>query len=98
MPADPVKVDPSHYKVEYENDRVRVLRIRYGVGEKSVMHSHPDSVAIVLSNGRVAFDFPDGRHREADVKPGDVHWHHAGDHQPHNIGSSPLEVLMVELK
>jgi mannose-6-phosphate isomerase-like protein (cupin superfamily) len=98
MPADPVQVDPKHYTVEYENDRVRVLRIRYGIGEKSVMHSHPDSVAIVLSNGRVAFDFPDGKHRETDVKTGDVHWHHSGDHQPHNIGSSPLEVLMVELK
>jgi hypothetical protein len=24
---DPVKVDPKHYKVEFENDRVRVLRI-----------------------------------------------------------------------
>ena len=98
MSADPVKVDPSHYKVEFENDRVRILRIRYGVGEKSVMHSHPESVAIVLSNGRVAFDFPDGKHREADVKVGDLHWHPAGDHQPHNIGDSPLEVLMVELK
>jgi hypothetical protein len=38
---DPVKVDPKHYKVEFENDRVRVLRIRYGAGEKSVMHRPP---------------------------------------------------------
>jgi len=34
--ADPVKVDPKHYKVEMENDRVRVLRITYGPQEKSV--------------------------------------------------------------
>ena len=27
---DPVKVDPRHYKVEFENERVRVLRIKYG--------------------------------------------------------------------
>jgi len=98
MSADPVKADPSHYKVEFENDRIRVLRIRYGVGEKSVMHSHPDSMAIVLSDGRVAFDFPDGRHREADVKTGEFHWHAAGDHLPQNLGTTPLEVLMVELK
>jgi hypothetical protein len=26
---DPVKVDAKHYKVEFENDRVRVLRITY---------------------------------------------------------------------
>ena len=98
MPVDPVKADPSHYKVEFENDRIRVLRIRYGVGETSVMHSHPESVAIVLSNGRVRFDFPDGRHRETDVKTGDVHCHPAGEHLPQNLGDTALEVLMVELK
>ena len=36
--ADPLKVDPKHYKVEFENDRVRVLRITYGPREKSVIH------------------------------------------------------------
>ena len=39
---DPVKVDPKHYVVEFENDRVRVVRIKYKAGEKSVMHSHPE--------------------------------------------------------
>ena len=27
MAQDPVKVDAKHYKVEFENDQVRVLRI-----------------------------------------------------------------------
>nr|NIR51506.1 hypothetical protein [candidate division KSB1 bacterium]NIS26908.1 hypothetical protein [candidate division KSB1 bacterium]NIT73741.1 hypothetical protein [candidate division KSB1 bacterium]NIU27639.1 hypothetical protein [candidate division KSB1 bacterium]NIU94275.1 hypothetical protein [candidate division KSB1 bacterium] len=39
---DATKVDPKHYKVEFENDQVRVLRISYGPGEKSVMHEHPE--------------------------------------------------------
>jgi quercetin dioxygenase-like cupin family protein len=38
---DPVQVDSKHYKVEVENEKVRVLRINYGAHEKSVMHSHP---------------------------------------------------------
>jgi hypothetical protein len=38
MAQDPVKVDAKHYTVEVENDKVRVLRIRYGPREKSVMH------------------------------------------------------------
>ena len=38
---DPVKVDPKHYKVEFENDQVRVLRIHYGVGNRQ---GGPDSV------------------------------------------------------
>ena len=46
---DAAKVDPKHYKVELENDQVRVLRISYGPGEKSVMHSHPANVAVFLT-------------------------------------------------
>jgi hypothetical protein len=48
--ADPVKVDPKHYKIEFENERVRVLRIRYGAGEKSVMHSDPESISVFLTD------------------------------------------------
>jgi len=35
---DPVEVDPRHYTVEVENEKVRVLRIKYGPREKSTMH------------------------------------------------------------
>jgi hypothetical protein len=38
-PVDPVTVDPTHYKVESENNRLRVLRVMYGPREKSVMHT-----------------------------------------------------------
>jgi len=52
---DAVKVDSKHYKVEFENDQVRVLRIQYPAGEKSVMHEHPDSVAVFLTDHEVKF-------------------------------------------
>src|SRR5947207_14834046 len=61
---DPVKVDPTHYKVEFENKQVRVLRVSYGPGEKSVMHGHPATVAVFLSEGRARFTFPDGKTEE----------------------------------
>ena len=49
---DPVKLDAKHYKVEAQNKKVRVLRVTYGPGEKSVMHGHPVSVGVVLTEGR----------------------------------------------
>ena len=52
---DAVKVDPKHYKVETENAQVRVLRVHYGPHEKSVLHSHPNSVAVFLTDGSVRF-------------------------------------------
>jgi quercetin dioxygenase-like cupin family protein len=98
MRQDPVQVDARHYSVEMENDQVRVLRVRYHPGEESVMHYHPNSVAVVVTDGRVRFTFPDGKVREKDVKAGDVHWHPAGEHLPENTGDTSLEVLLIELR
>ena len=60
---DPVTVNAKHYKVEFENDQVRVLRITYGPHEKSVMHEHPDAMAIFLTDGKAKFTLPDGTTR-----------------------------------
>ena len=95
---DPVKVDPKHYKVEFENEHVRVLRISYGAGEKSVMHSHPNSVAVFLTDGQVKFTTPDGKSREVPAKAGSTEWTPAGKHLPENIGDKPFELILVELK
>ena len=40
MAQDPVHVDLRHYTVEFENDQVRVLRIRYGPHEKWLPRSN----------------------------------------------------------
>ena len=95
---DPVKVDPKHYKVEFENDAVRILRINYGLGEKSVMHMHPESVAIFLTDQKATFTTPDGKSTEVDAKAGEVKNLPAGAHLPQNIGDKPMEIILVELK
>jgi hypothetical protein len=71
---DAVKVDPKHYKVELENDQVRVLRISYGPGEKSVLHEHPANVAVFLTGGKVKFTQPDGKSQEVPGKAGATAW------------------------
>jgi mannose-6-phosphate isomerase-like protein (cupin superfamily) len=95
---DPVKVDPKHYSVVFENDAVRVLRIHYGPGEKSVMHSHPDAVIVFLEEQKAKMTHPDGKSEEVSGKKGDAVFSPAGAHLPENIGSGPLEVILVELK
>src|SRR5687767_15101725 len=50
---DPVKVDPTHYKVVLENSSVRLLKIDYAPGSKSTMHQHPDSIVIPFAASRV---------------------------------------------
>ena len=95
---DPVKVDPKHYTVVFENDAVRVLHIHYAMGEKSVMHSHPDSVAVFLEDQKAKMTHPDGKSEEVSGKKGDAVFSPAGAHLPENIGSGPIEVILVELK
>jgi quercetin dioxygenase-like cupin family protein len=95
---DPTKVDSNHYKVIFENDDVRVLRITYGAGEKSVMHYHPDAVAVMLTDGNTNFTLPDGKVIEAPAKQGETAWHPAGKHLPQNVGDKTMEVILVELK
>lgn len=95
---DPVKVDAKHYKVEFENDAVRVLRIQYGPGEKSVMHSHPASVAIYLTDIEVTMTYPDGKTEVLKGKAGGVQENPAGTHLPHNAGTKAIELILVELK
>lgn len=96
--GDPVFVDPQHYKVEFENEAVRVLRIRYEPGEKSVMHGHPDAVAIFLTDIRVAMTMPDGTTQMVTGKAGEVKETPASVHLPHNTGTQPMELILVELK
>jgi len=95
---DPVKVDSTHYKVEFENDQVRVLRITYGPGEKSVMHEHPGSVAVFLTDVQGQFTFPDGKTVPVAPKEGQVMWDQGGKHLPANTGDKPFSLILVELK
>ena len=72
LAQDATVVDSTHYKVEFENDDVRVIRITYGPGEKSVMHEHPANVGVFLTDGSGQFTLPDGTTDDFDVKAGEA--------------------------
>ena len=95
---DPVQVDSKHYTVEFENEKVRVLRIKYGPHEKSAMHGHPASVSIFLTDAEGRFNYPDGRSEDLSGKAGQVIYMDATIHDPENVGDKPFEVIAVELK
>jgi len=95
---DATVVDPDHYKVEFENDEVRVLRITYGPGEKSVMHSHPEGVVVFLTDGSGKFTLPDGKTEDTNFESGLVIWTPASIHQPENTGDKPFEIIQIEMK
>ncbi len=96
--ADPVTVDPKHYKVELENDQVRVLRITYSAHDKSVLHGHPNGVAVFLTDAHFKFSLPDGKTEEPKSKVGEIMWFEGGEHLPENLSDKAFEAILVELK
>jgi quercetin dioxygenase-like cupin family protein len=95
---DAVKADPKHYKVVSENDQVRILKVHYGPHEKSVMHSHPNVVAVFLTDTKGQFTLADGKKQDFTAKAGDAQYNPAGVHLPENTGDKPMELVLVELK
>ena len=98
MAQNATVVDSKHYKVEFENEQIRVIRVVYAAGEKSVMHEHLPNMAVFLTDGKVKFTLPDGTSQEAPVKAGTTQWDPGGKHLPQNIGDEPLELVLVEVK
>ena len=95
---DPVKIDPKHYKVEFENEKVRVLRIRFGPNERSDMHTHPSMVAILLTDHYSRHVHPDGNTEELTGKAGEIRYLEELAHAPENLSDVPFELIAVELK
>lgn len=87
----------EHYKVVFENDRVRVLEYTDHPGEVTTPHQHPDSVMYTLSSFRRRLVSGDVQ-REVALEAGTVGWLPAQQHHGENIGDTPTHVLFVELK
>ncbi len=98
-PLDWVKVDPKRYKVEMENDQVRVVRARYGPHEKGVMHEHPFNLLVTfLTEAKLKVTTPEGESKVATKAPGDLAWGGPAKHIEENLNDKPLEVIVVEFK
>jgi quercetin dioxygenase-like cupin family protein len=99
---DPVVSDPQHYHVEFENDLVRVIRVRIGPLERIAPHLHPPhgAVLILLTDQDARQSFPDGTSHENHFKAHTVRWEPpgSGPHADRNLADRPLEIIRVELK
>ncbi|HVR07219.1 MAG TPA: cytoplasmic protein, partial [Thermoanaerobaculia bacterium] len=59
---------------------------------------HPAAVIYVVSGGKMRNHLADGKTSEAEVKAGDVIYRDALTHWSENIGTTPVHVVLVELK
>jgi len=95
---DPTKVEPKHYKLDFENDRVQVVSVFYGPHEKSVMHDHPGGVVVILTEAHLRFTDENGKTREIFSKPGEARWYPPFKHRVENLGDTAYRAVYIGLK
>ena len=94
---DPVVTDPEHYRVIFENERVRVLAYTDVPGDSTHDHEHPDSFMYALSSFRRRLVHGD-QQRDVEIPAGFSGWVPAQRHRGTNTGDTPTHALFVELK
>jgi hypothetical protein len=96
---DALKVDSKHYKLEFENDQVRVLRMTLGAHQGTPMVEHPgNSLAIFLTDQEARTTDSNGRVEAVKHKAGEVVWETPNTEKLENTGEAPLELLLLELR
>jgi quercetin dioxygenase-like cupin family protein len=96
---DPVKIDPRHYKVEFENPQVRVIRVRIEPHGSTPMHEHStDRVTVFLTGQKFRVTDAAGKAETVEHKAGDVAWQTPLTHTEQNLTGEPFEALTVEVK
>jgi hypothetical protein len=83
---DPTVVDAKHYKVELENEQVRILRVHYDPHDKGELHEHILNRVVLYLN-----DQPGAKADEIRISG-------AGTHTEQNAGDQPADRIAVELK
>jgi hypothetical protein len=97
---DPTRVDPQHYRVELENEHVRIVRAHYGPGDEAATHDHVCGRVIVnLNRQHERMQSPDGKTTEVDHHAGETSWSEGRiRHSGKNLENEPFDVIMIDVK
>jgi quercetin dioxygenase-like cupin family protein len=98
LAQDPTKVEPTHYKLAFENEWVQVVNVHYGPHEKSRMHEHPGGVVVVLTDAHLKFTDPNGKTQEIYAKAGESRWFPPFKHEVENLGDSVYNAVYMGVK
>lgn len=96
---DPLKVAPKNYKVEFENDQVRVVRVKFAPGETVAMHEHATNrVAVGLRDQDFRITTAEGVVQTPKRKTGEASWGTPVTHKEENLSKQPFELIMIDMK
>ncbi len=95
---DPLKVEPTHYRLAFENEHVQVVEVIYGPHEKSALHEHGGGVGVSLTEAHLRFTDENGKVREIYSHPGEARWYPPFKHRVENLGDTTYRALYIGVK
>jgi beta-alanine degradation protein BauB len=97
LAQDLVTVAPQAAKVEFENAKVRVVRLKLAPNESLPLHDRPARVVIPLTNNNVRITRADGSSSIVQSPAGKAAWSEPTRRSVTNL-DAPLENVVIELK
>lgn len=94
---DPAVTDPAHFKVELNNDRVRVLHVTVEPNTKVDVHEIGDAVIVPLTDYDSTLKRPDGQTSVVERKTGKAVWVTRGVREV-EAGAKGVDALLIEIK
>ena len=100
---DALAADPKHYKLEFENEHMRVLRLTLKADEVSPVHDDLDALFVCIAVGsekacHIRLTRPGGRSQDIHLQAGESRWVYGDTRSEKNLGTQPLEMLIIETK
>jgi hypothetical protein len=95
---DALQADPQHYRLEFENEKMRVLRLTLKSSETAPMHDDKDALVVCLNECHVRFTSPNGRSEDIHMEAGASRWIYGDTRSEKNLGTKPVEMLFIETK
>lgn len=97
-PLDPLQVAPHIYELDFENEKVRVLRQTIRNGEIQAAHAHPDRVIVYLQSCAWLENDGAGGQRMQLFKIGEAVWAPAETHGGTTVDvAQECKILEIEL-
>jgi len=96
---DPLRVDPQHCKLEFENGQVRVTRVKLAPGASVPMHEYIlNHLVVYVADGIARVTSANGNAEVTGHKAGEYTWSGPSKQSLDNPGDTPLEAIVVEFK
>jgi hypothetical protein len=91
-------LDGSYYRLEFENDQLRIFRLILAPNERTTLQQHPRGIEVFVTDAHLKYVFVNGAAQEVRAEPGQPRSFAPSKHSIENLSDQPVESVVIELK